>query len=63
MTRRGLLEPPYLSWLWSKFFLKNHVPQELASIPTHLAPFQNFFFKNRQKLEIHQKIAKNEQKF
>ena len=30
-------------WKWSKFQPQNHLSLTLASIPTHLAPFQNYF--------------------
>ena len=64
----GLLEaPPLLSWLWSKFLLKNHVSLKASINSNSFGPFLEFFFKNhqknRQKLKIHQKMAKYERKF
>ena len=64
----GLREPPpLLSWLWSKFLLKNHVSPKAGINSNSFGPFSEYFFqksqKNWRKLEIYQKIAKNEWKF
>ena len=41
----GLWEPPHLSWLWSKFWLKNHVFL-IADINSNLfGPFSECFSK------------------
>ena len=51
----------------TNFCSKIMFPQKLTSIPTHLAYFWNFFFKNhkknQRKLKIHQKMANYEQNF
>ena len=63
----GSGSPPYLSWLWSKFLLKNHVSPKAGINSNSFGPFSEYFFqksqKNWRKLEIYQKIAKNEWKF
>ena len=45
--------PPIYLGSGANFCSKIMFPQKLASIPTHLAPFQNIFSKN------HKKIGKN----
>ena len=63
----GLRKPPLLSWLWSKFLLKNHVSLKAGINSNSFGPFLEIFFKNHQKnwrkLKIHQKMAKYEQNF
>ena len=63
----GSGSPPLLSWLWSKFLLKNHVSLKAGINSNSFGPFLEFFFKNHQKnqrkLKIHQKMAKNERNF
>ena len=63
----GSGSPPYLSWLRSKFWLKNHVSLKADIIYNSFGTFSEFFFKNHQKnwrkFKIYQKIAKNERKF
>ena len=46
-------DPPIYLGSGANFCSKIMFPQKLASIPTHLAPFQNIFSKN------HKKIGKN----
>ena len=59
--------PPLLSWLWSKFLLKNHVSLKAGTNSNSFGPFLEIIFKNRQKnrgkLKIHQKMAKYERNF
>ena len=63
----GTRHPPYLSWLWSKFWSKNHVSLKAGIIYNSFDPFSEFFFqksqKNWRKLKTYQKVAKNERKF
>ena len=63
----GSRSPPLLSWLWSKFLLKNHVSLKAGINSNSFGPFLEFFFKNHQKnrriLKIHQKMAKYERNF
>ena len=60
----GLREPPpLLSWLWSKFLLKNHVFLKAGINFNSFGPFLEIFLKNLQKLKIHQKMAKYERNF
>ena len=58
---------PYLSWLWSKFWSKNHVSLNAGIIYNSFDPFSEFFFQKSQKkwrkLKTYQKVAKNERKF
>ena len=53
--------PPYLSWLWSKFLLKNYVSPKAGINFNLFGPFSDYFFqksqKNWGKLEIYQKIC------
>ena len=63
----GSGSPPYLSWLWSKFLLKNHVSPKAGINSNSFGPFSEFFFqklqKNWRKLKTYQKLLKNERKF
>ena len=63
----GSGSPPLLSWLWSKFLLKNHVSLKAGINSNSFGPFLEIFFKNhqknRRKLKIHQKMAKYERNF
>ena len=63
----GLQEPPLLSWLWSKFLLKNHVSLKAGINSNLFGPFLEIFLqklpKNWQKMKIHQTMAKYEQNF
>ena len=63
----GWPPPPYLSWLWSKFWPQNHVSLKAGINYNSFGPFSEFFFqksqKNWRKLKTYQKVAKNERKF
>ena len=54
--------PPYLSWLWSKFWPKNHVSLKAGINSNSFGPFSEFFFQNSQKnwrkLKTYQKLLK-----
>ena len=58
----GLLEPPYLSWLWSKFWPKSHVSLIAGINFNSFGPFSEFIFKKSQKhwqkLKNYQKLLK-----
>ena len=66
-SRGGSGSPPYLSWLRSKFWLKNHVSLKADINSNSFGTFSEIFFKNHQKnwrkFKIYQKIAKNERNF
>ena len=46
----GLWEPPLLSWLWSKFLLKNHVSLKDGINSNSFGHFLEFFFKIAKKI-------------
>ena len=54
--------PPYLSWLWSKFWPQNHVSLKAGINYNSFGPFPEFFFqksqKNWQKSKTYQKLLK-----
>ena len=62
MQGGGWLPPPYLSWLWSKFWPKNHVSLKAGIISNSFGLFSEFFFQNSQKnwrkLKTYQKLLK-----
>ena len=45
----GGRHPPYLSWLWSKFWPKNHVSLKAGINYNSFGPFPEFFFQKSQK--------------
>jgi hypothetical protein len=63
----GWLPPPYLSWLWSQFWPKNHVPLKAGINSNSFGPFSEFFFqksqKNWQKSKTYQKLLKMSENF
>ena len=66
-TIQILMQPPYLSWLWSKFWPKNYVSLKVGINSNSFGPFSEFFFQKLQKswrkLKTYQKLLKNERKF
>ena len=60
--RGGGCHPPYLSWLWSKFWPKNHVSLRAGINSNSFGLFSEFFFQNSQKnwrkLKTYQKLLK-----
>ena len=42
-------EPPYLSWLWIKFLLKNHVSPKAGINSNSFGSFSEYFFQKLQK--------------
>ena len=58
----GGRHPPYLSWLWSKYWPKNHVSLRAGINSNSFCPFSEFFFQNLQKnwrkLKTYQKLLK-----